>query len=114
MDDDPSIRRALDRLLRSAGLCVEAFASEAELLARESPVRPACLVLDVHLSDMDGLDVLRRIVAEDHGGLPVLVLTGDTNPELREQALQAGAAAFLTKPFDDDRLLEEVQRVLLR
>ena len=114
MDDDPSIRRALDRLLRSAGMCVEAFASEAELLARESPVQPACLVLDVHLSDMNGLDVLRKIVAADHGGLPVLVLTGDTDPKLREQAFQAGAAAFLTKPFDEDQLLEEVRRQVLR
>lgn len=111
MDDDPSIRRALERLLRSAGLSVEAFASEAELLARDSLVRPVCLVQDIHLTNMNGLDVLRRIVAADQG-LPVLVVTGDMNPELREQALQAGAAAFLTKPFDEQRLLEEVRRIL--
>ena len=113
MDDDPSIRRALERLLRSAGLVVESFASETEFLARESPVRPACLVLDIHLSDANGLDVLRRILAAEQD-LPVLVLTGDMDPKLRERALQAGAAAFLTKPLDEDRLLEEVQRALLR
>ena len=114
MDDDPSIRRALERLLRSAGLSVETFASAAEFFARESPVPPACLLLDVHLPDTNGLDILRRIVAEDHGSLPVLILTGDTNPELRAHALKAGAAAFLTKPVDEDQLLEEVRRVLPR
>ena len=112
MDDDPSIRRALERLFRSAGLSVESFASAAELLAHDAPVQPDCLVLDVHLADTNGLDVLRRIIVADQG-LPVVIITGDTNPELRKQALQAGAAAFLTKPFDEDRLLEEVRRALL-
>lgn len=111
MDDDPSILRALDRLLRSAGLSVETFASAAELLARESPVRPMCLVLDIHLSDMNGLDVLRRIIAADQGP-PVLIITGERDPALREQALQAGASAFLLKPFDEEQLLEEVRRAL--
>lgn len=119
MDDDPSIRRALGRLLRAAGLSVEVFAGAAELLARELPVRPVCLVLDVHLSEknghsgMTGLDVLRRLLATDQN-LPVLVVSGDTDPDLQERALQAGAAAFLLKPFDEERLLEEVQRALLR
>jgi FixJ family two-component response regulator len=113
MDDDPSIRRALERLLRSAGLSVETFASAAELLARASPLRPTCLVLDIHLPDMNGLDVLRRITAVDRD-LPVLIVTGALRPELREQALQAGAAAFLSKPFDEDQLLEEIRRALLR
>jgi len=113
MDDDPSIRRALDRLLRSAGLSVEAFASAAELFARESPVRPMCLVLDIHLPDMNGLDVLRRVIAADPG-LPVLIITGELDPDLRKQALQAGAAAFLIKPVDEDQLLKEIHRALLR
>lgn len=113
VDDDPSIRRALDRLLRSAGLSVETFASAAELFARESPVQPMCLVLDIHLSDSNGLDVLRRIIAADQG-FPVLIITGELDPKLREQALQAGASAFLIKPFDEDQLLKEVHRALLR
>lgn len=113
MDDDPSIRRALNRLLRSVGLSVEAFGSAAELFSRESPVRPMCLVLDIHLSDSNGLDVLRRVIAADQG-LPVLIITGELDPALREQALQAGASAFLLKPFDEDQLLEEVRRALLR
>jgi FixJ family two-component response regulator len=112
MDDDPSIRRALDRLLRAAGLSVETFASAAELFARESPVRPMCLVLDIHLPDMNGLDVLKGIIAADQG-VPVLIITGETDPELREKALRAGASAFLSKPFDDDQLLKEIHRVLL-
>lgn len=111
MDDDPAILKALDRLFRSAGLGVETFASAAELLARESQVRPMCMVLDLHGSDTHGLDVLRRSRSADPD-LPVLILTGDTNPGLREQALQAGAAAFLLKPCDEDRLLEEVRRAL--
>lgn len=113
MDDDPSIRRALDRLLRSAGLSVETFASAAEFLARESPVQPMCLVLDIHLPDMNGLDVLRRIIAADQG-LPVLIITGETDPELRERALRAGASAFLSKPFEEDQLLREIHRALPR
>lgn len=117
MDDDPSIRRGLYRLLRSAGLSVEVFAGAAELLARELPVHPACLVLDVHLSgtnghsDTNGLDVLRRIHAAD-SSLPVLVVSGDTDPRLRERALRAGATAFLLKPLDEERLLEEIHRAL--
>lgn len=97
---------------------MEVFASAAELLARELPVRPVCLVLDVHLpetnghSAMNGLDVLRRILATDPS-LPVLVISGSLEPGLREQAFQAGALAFLAKPLDGDRLLEEVRRALL-
>ena len=113
MDDDPSILRALDRLLRSAGLSVETFASAAELLARDAPVQPACLLLDIHLSDSNGLDILRRIIAADQGP-PVVIITGEQDPALREQALQAGASAFLRKPFDEDQLLEEVRRALQR
>ena len=113
MDDDPSIRRALDRLLRSTGLSVETFASAAELFARDFPVRPLCLVLDVHLADTNGLDVLQKLLAVDQN-LPVLIVTADTDPKLQERALQAGAAAFLIKPFDEDQLLEEVHRALLR
>lgn len=111
IDDDPSVRRALDRLLRSAGMTVEVFASTAELLARELPAQSVCLVMDLHLPGVSGLDLLRRLHAARQS-LPVLIMTGDPDPDLREQALQAGAVAFLTKPLDEDLLLQEVQRAL--
>ena len=113
IDDDPSLRRSLARLLRSAGLEVETFARAAELLAFERPPRPSCLVLDLHLPDMDGYELLRKIVTEAPD-LPVIVLTGETGEQKRLRALQDGAEAFLTKPFEDDRLLDEIRRLLAR
>ncbi|HEY3491918.1 MAG TPA: response regulator [Solirubrobacterales bacterium] len=113
IDDDPSLRRSLARLLRSAGLEVETFARAAELLAFERPPRPSCLVLDLHLPDMDGYELLRKIVAEAPD-LPVIILTGETGEQKRLRALQDGAEAFLTKPFEDDRLLDEIHRLLAR
>ena len=111
VDDDPSVRTALSRLLRSSDLDVETFASAGEFLDRERPVRPACLLVDIHLPDMNGLVLLRRILAED-AGLPVVIITGEMNPQLKAQALQEGAAAFLKKPFDDEEFLAEVRRAL--
>src|SRR5262245_6430510 len=90
VDDDPSVRRALARLLRSACLSVEIFANAAELLAYEGPLRPVCLIVDIHLPDMDGVTLLRRVVAAEPG-LPVVMITGDADPELRARALQGGA-----------------------
>jgi FixJ family two-component response regulator len=111
VDDDPSIRKALARLLRSASLEVEVFGSAGDLLARNGSLRPACLVIDVHLPDMNGISLLRQLVAAAPG-LPVVMITGDKDPELRRRALQEGAAAVLVKPFDEDQLLDEVRRVL--
>jgi FixJ family two-component response regulator len=111
VDDDPSIRRALTRLLRSASLDAESFASAGELLAQNGFFHPACLILDVHLPDMNGISLLRQLVAAAPGR-PVVMITGDRDPELRRQALQAGAVAVLAKPFDEQRLLDEVRRAL--
>lgn len=111
VDDDPSVRKALDRLLRSADLEVKVFACAAELLAFARPPRPSCLVLDLHLPDMDGFEVLRRIVATDPD-LPVVVLTGDTGADTRDRVLQGGAAAFLAKPAEEARLLDVVRRLV--
>jgi FixJ family two-component response regulator len=111
VDDDPSIRRALARLLRSAGLEAETCGSAGELLARNGLRRPACLVLDIHLPDINGISLLRQLVAAEPG-LPVVMITGDQDPELRRQALQAGAAVVLAKPFAEERLLDEVRRAL--
>ena len=111
VDDDASVRKALNRLLRAAGLNVKVFASGSELLAFERPLQPACLVLDLHLPDFNGFDLLRRILAADPN-LPVVVLTGETSPGTSARALEGGARAFMTKPFEESRLLEEIQRLL--
>lgn len=111
VDDDPAIRKALARLLRSASLEVEVFGSAGDLLARNGSLRPACLVLDVHLPDVDGISLLRQLVTATPG-LSVVMITGDQDPELRQRALQAGAVAVLGKPFDEERLLDEVRRAL--
>jgi FixJ family two-component response regulator len=107
VDDDPSVRRALTRLLCTAGLEVRAFASAGELLGGDWPARLTCLVVDFHMPDMDGLALLRQIAAT-RPQLPVVIISGEADPELRPQALRQGAAAFLTKPIDDEELLKEV------
>ena len=112
VDDDPSVRKALGRLLRSAGLEVKVFASASELLAFERPLQPSCLVLDLHLPDMDGLELLRRVVATAPD-LPVVILTGERDPGMRTRVLQEGARSFLTKPCEGSLLLEEVRRLLV-
>jgi FixJ family two-component response regulator len=113
VDDDPSVRRALSRCLRAAGLEVEALASAGELLAYEWPAQPACLVIDIHLPDMDGLALL-RCLAGRRSRVPVVVITGDLDPELRSEALRQGAAGFLTKPYDEGQLLETIRGALDR
>lgn len=114
VDDDPSIRRALARLFRSASLEVEVFGSAGDLLARNGTLRPACLVVDFHLPDMNGISLLRQLLAPAPGRpvVPAVMITGDKDPELRLRALQAGAVALLEKPFDEERLLDEVRRAL--
>jgi FixJ family two-component response regulator len=111
VDDDRSVRLSWGRLLRAAGLDVKLFASAAELLAFEWPDRAFCLVVDLHLPDMEGLELLRRSKERDPE-LPVIVVTGDLAPELRVRALQGGAAAFLLKPSEDRALLREIGRAL--
>ena len=113
VDDDPAVRQALTRLLCTADLEVRAFASAGELLAGDWPVQIRCLVIDFHMPDMDGLALLRRI-AETRPQLPVVIISGESDPELRTQALRQGAAAFLTKPIDDEELLKEVLYTLGR
>jgi FixJ family two-component response regulator len=111
LDDDPSVRKALGRLLRSADFDVASFASASELLAFERSRQPACLVLDLHLPDMHGLEILRHLVATAPD-LPVVILTAESSPDIREQALRDGAAAFVVKPFEAHRLLEQVRRLV--
>ena len=110
VDDDTSIRRSLTRLFQAVGLEVETFSSAGEFLAYERPPRPLCLVLDVYLRDMTGLDLL-RILAERGASLPVVVITAESEAHLPSNAF-AAEIAVLRKPFEEDRLLGEVWRLL--
>jgi FixJ family two-component response regulator len=113
VDDDRSVRRALSRLLRAEGYEVSTFATAGEFLAHPLPPRPACLVLDVRLPDMSGLELQRRLAASDPR-LPVVVISAHADRAAREEALTARALAFLAKPFDDEDLLGAVRDALAR
>jgi FixJ family two-component response regulator len=105
IDDDASVRKALGRLLRSAGLSVQAFASAEDFL--EAGPAAACVILDQCLPGLSGLELHRRLVAEGRR-VAVVFITGYENEPARREALAAGAVAFLLKPFDDEALLRAV------
>lgn len=111
VDDDPSVRRSLERLAQSAGFATRGFASGAEFLAAKHGPGPACVVLDLRLPDMHGLEVQRRLARTDPG-LMVVVVTGYGDDLTRREALAAGAVAFLPKPFDDQALLDAIRQAL--
>src|SRR6476660_392640 len=113
VDDDPAIRDALTSLLRSVGLAVETFGSAQEFLNRQPPEGPACLVLDVRLPGLSGLD-LQRALATAQLTLPIIFLTGYGDIPMTVQAMKAGAVEFLTKPFRDQELLDAIQQALER
>ncbi len=110
IDDDESVRRALRRLVRSVGWEAEAFATAEEFLERVLPV-PDCLVLDVHLPGLSGLELHQQMQAEGRD-VPVVFISAYADVQMREQALQKGALAFLEKPFEEGLLLEAVGRAL--
>jgi len=110
VDDDPSIRSALARLLRSEGLVVETFVASSEFLAAiDSDGPPACLVLDVHLGAESGFD-LQEILAVTHANVPVILMTGHDKISSAELARRTGPDGFLRKPFDGDLILGMVRR----
>ena len=113
VDDDPSVRQGLQRLIRSAGWEAETFASAEEFLARPREAAPSCLILDLQLPDLNGLDLQRRM-AEVGLEIPIVFLTGHGTIPASVQAMKAGAVEFLTKPFDDDDLLQAVQEAIER
>jgi FixJ family two-component response regulator len=113
VDDDPSVRRGLRRLIRSAGWKAESFASAQEFLARPGAEEPSCLVLDLQLPGLSGLDLQKRM-AEAGLETPIVFLTGHGNIPASVQAMKAGAIEFLTKPFDDQRLLDAIQEAIKR
>ena len=113
VDDDVSVREALEGLIRSAGLRVETFASAQEFLARQRADLPSCLVLDVRLPGLSGLDLQKRM-AEVNLEIPIIFITGHGNVPAAVQAMKAGALEFLTKPFTDRDLLDAIQQAIKR
>jgi FixJ family two-component response regulator len=113
IDDDASIRKALDNLLRSVGLDVELFKSPQEFLQSDRPDRPGCIVLDVRFPGRSGLDMQREISAANTP-LPIIFITGYGDIPMSVQAIKGGAIEFLTKPFRDQDLLDAIQLGLAR
>ena len=113
VDDDPPLRESLDSLIRSAGLRVELFASAEEFLRSKRPDVPGCLVLDVRLPGLSGLDLQSRM-AEIAIEIPTIFMTGHGDIPMSVQAMKAGAVAFLIKPFGDQDLLEAIQQGIER
>jgi FixJ family two-component response regulator len=113
VDDDLSAREGLSSLIRSAGLRVETFASSQEFLARPAADAPSCLVLDLQLPGLSGLDLQKRM-AEVGLEIPIVFLTGHGNIPSSVQAMKAGAVEFLTKPVDERELLQAIQQAIER
>ncbi len=111
VDDDDSVRKALARLIRSVGLNVETFASAREFLAREPHPGPACLILDVRMPGLSGLDLQKELAASG-STLSVIFITGHGTIPMSVQAMKAGAVEFLEKPFDDQTLIDAVHEAL--
>jgi len=111
VDDDVSVRRSTRRLLYLAGLRVEAFASAEEFLMSGRAEETACLVLDLRMPGMNGLELQRRL-AEDSNPVPIVFVTAHSSPEEERQALQAGAIQFLQKPISKEVLLLAIRNAL--
>jgi FixJ family two-component response regulator len=113
VDDDISVRESLELLIRCAGWQPETFASAQEFLARPRLLVPSCLVLDVTLPGLNGLDLQKRI-AVDRIDMPIIFITGYGDVPTTVQAMKAGAVEFLTKPFGDDVLLSAIRHAIER
>jgi FixJ family two-component response regulator len=113
VDDDPSMREAVKSLLGSVGLRVQTFETAHEFLRAERPDRPSCLVLDVRLPGLSGLD-LQRAVASVSPPIQIVFITAHADIPMSVQAMKAGALEFLTKPFRDQLLIDAVQQAIAR
>jgi two-component system, LuxR family, response regulator FixJ len=111
VDDDESLRRSLRNLLRSVGFGVETFASAEEFLRSARRENTGCLVLDLRMTGMSGLDLLRHLALTD-SRIPAVILTAHGDEETRRRSLQAGAVAFLDKPFRSEALVDAVRAAL--
>jgi FixJ family two-component response regulator len=113
VDDDASVREGLENLVRSAGFEVETFASAQDFLAYQRADLPSCLVLDVRLPDLSGLDLQKRIM-EGNREIPIVFITGHGDVPTSVRAMKAGAVEFLMKPFVDQDLLDAIQQAIKR
>ena len=113
VDDDVSVRESLELLIKFAGWQPETFASAEEFLARPRVETPNCLVLDVSLPDLNGLE-LQKLIAMDRVDMPIIFITGHGDVPMTVQAMKAGAVEFLTKPIDDDALLSAIKSAIKR
>jgi len=111
VDDDDLMRSALQGMLKSVGLPSQAFASAEEYLNSGQQHQPACLIADIRMPGMSGLELQAKLNA-DHCRIPTIFITAHGDTKMRMQALRAGAVEFLAKPFDDDALLGSVRAAL--
>jgi FixJ family two-component response regulator len=113
VDDDVSVRESLELLIRCEGWQPETFASAQEFLSRPPALVPHCLVLDVSLPGLNGLDLQKRVAVE-RTDMPIIFITGYGDVPITVQAMKAGAVEFLTKPFSDDALLNAIRQAIER
>lgn len=111
VDDDPSVCKALSRLIRSAGFNVKTYGSAQELLDDHHARRPDLLILDVRMPGMNGLDLQGHLVAAD-GAIPIVFITAHEDGKAKRRAMGAGAVAFFQKPFDEKELLGAIYKAL--
>jgi FixJ family two-component response regulator len=111
VDDEESVRRALGRLIRSAGFRVETYSSGSDFLVSVQQQRPQCVVLDLRMPHVNGFHV-QQALADAGLSLPVVIITGDDSAESRIRALEQGARAYLRKPVDDAMLLDAIQTAI--
>jgi FixJ family two-component response regulator len=112
IDDDVSVRESLELLIQAAGWQPETFPSAQAFLSRHQPVIPCCLVLDVSLPGLSGLELQKQLAGRTY--MPIIFITGHGDVPMTVQAMKAGAVEFLTKPFDDDVLLSAIRGALER
>ena len=113
VDDDISVRESLELLIQFAGWQPLIFASAADFLAHPRTATPSCLVLDVSLPDLNGLE-LQKLIASERTDMPIIFITGHGDVPMSVQAMKAGAVEFLTKPFDDEVLLSAIRHAIER
>jgi len=113
VDDDAAVRRALERLIKSVGLDVETFASAQAFLQRDPPDRPACVVTDIRMPGLSGLD-LQKELADAGLSMPIVFMTGHGTVPMSVRAMKAGAVDFLQKPVDEQVLLDAIHQALER
>nr|ACZ28637.1 two component transcriptional regulator LuxR family [uncultured organism] len=112
VDDDAAVRDSLEMLFDSTGMSVESFASASRFIDYYDPARPGCLVLDIRMPDMDGME-LQQVLKEKQVSLPIIFITGHGEVSLSVKALKEGAYDFIEKPFEDEVLLESIHDAIV-